>query len=357
MKRTPTPETNLDLCQYYGLFQDALLERYGQTFSAGFASIEARFKEVRTRERLLGADDVLAIFSDELPFVRDWTKPERQRLEERMNEFRVAAEIRRLRDTKDRSEVIKLISQIRYGFGDLSLAALVLHHVYPERFAMCGPHLASLLYIVNARTVPEFYFEYCEELELWGRKRSSRELGAVKAEFALWTWYRLAHYGRNEVKRKHRNNFFKDPWVQERRAARVANALPELGRLDIARSYVGVDPNLAAIIAWVEFEWALRRLLSAEQMREIGVPDLIDKLPMTAVPGSRDDLKQLWLRGRGALVGSRGKRGRNEVIHQGLALEKDEARLIVDDVVEFVDFNSEDLRKKEQRPPDGAVFR
>lgn len=328
-------QPKLDLSYYLYRFDDALRERYkGQTFTAGFASIKECYKDVRAGKRRLSVDDVMTIFNDGLPFVQDWTKPDRQRLEERMNECRVADAIQRLRDRSEGASVLELISQIQEGFGDLSLAALVLHHVYPARFAMCSHHLASLLYIVNASTVPKFYFEYCEELKLWGKEKSTRQLDVVETEFALWTWYRLAYYGRNEEKRKNRDNFFRDVWVQNRRAIKIAEALKELGRLDIARSYLGIDANLAAIIAWVEFERSVRNLLDAEKVskaRDDGILDLIDKLPVVAVPRSRNDLKQLWLR-KG--------RGRNEVIHQGLQLTLGEAREIVNDVVDFLAHNS-----------------
>ena len=98
---------------------------------------------------------------------------------------------------------------------------------------------------------------------------------------------------------------------------KIAEALKELGRLGIARSYLGIDDNLAAIIAWVEFERSVR--------------SLIDDLRMEAVPRSQNDLKHLW---------ARKGRGRNEVIHRGLQLAPGEAREIMNDVVEFLTHNS-----------------
>jgi hypothetical protein len=251
-----------------------------------------------------------------------------------MMEHRLADAVYRLRDRNDDDGILELIGQIRYCLGDLSLTALVLHHVYPARFAMCSHHLASLLYIVNAPTVPRFYFEYCQELRLWGRERSTRRLDVAETEFALWTWYRLTYYGRNEEKRKHRDNFFQDQWVQERRASRIACALKELGRLDIARSYLDTDPNVAAIIAWVEFERAVRDLVGAEKpskMRIARMTDLIDELPVNSVPRDRNELKCLWVRSG---------RGRNAVIHQSLKLRRGEAEDIVNEVVKFFDHNA-----------------
>ncbi len=322
----------LDLSYYWDRFDEVLGERHGgETFKAGFTTIKEIYKDVRAGKRRLTVDDVMAIFGDDLPFVLDWTKPDRQRLKERMEEHRVSDAVYRLRDRKDDTGILDLVSQIRYGFGDLSLTALVLHHVYPGRFAMCSHHLASLLYIVNASTVPKFYLAYCEELQMWSHERSTRQLDVAETEFALWTWYRLTYYGKNEERKKNRDNFFKDQWVQDRRASRIAYALQGLGRLDIARSYLHTDANVAAIIAWVEFESSVRKLLGAEKARDLGVIDLINKLPVQAVPRTREELKRLCLRNT---------RGRNEVIHQGLKLTRKEAEELVNDVVEFLAHNS-----------------
>ena len=78
--------------------------------------------------------------------------PDHDDLARRMERMHVADLIRRL--TSD-SYSKQLISEIRYCFRDLGLTALVLHHVYPERYAMCSHHLASLLF-VSGRTVPEY---------------------------------------------------------------------------------------------------------------------------------------------------------------------------------------------------------
>jgi len=324
-----------DLSHYLDRFEDALREKYkGLTFRTGFAAITDIYKDVQAGRRRLSIDDVMAIFDDELPFVQDWTKPDRQRLEQRMNEFRLPDAVYRLRDRSDSRSVLELINEIRNGLGDLSLTALVLHHVYPARFAMCSHHLASLLYIVNASTVSKFYLDYCEELKLWGKEKSTRHLNVVETEFALWTWYRLTYHGRNEEKKKNRNNFFGDSWVQDRRAMKIAESLKELGRLDIARSYLEVDANLTAIIAWVEFELSVRNLNGQQQVgSETGdrILNLIDALPLNAIPQSRDKLKFLWFRRR---------RGRNEVIHQGLKLTASEAKEILNDVSEFLEHNS-----------------
>jgi len=124
----------LDLSYYWDRFDEALGGRHeGETFKAGFRTIKEIYKDVRAGKRRLTVDDVMAIFGGDLPFVLDWTKPDPQRLKERMEEHRVSDAVYRLRDRNDDTGVLELVSQIRYGFGDLSLTALVLHHVYPPR--------------------------------------------------------------------------------------------------------------------------------------------------------------------------------------------------------------------------------
>lgn len=205
-------ESGFDLSYYIDHFEAALSKRYNdKKFRNGFAAIQETYKDINAGRRRLGVGDVMAIFDDELPFVQDWTKPDAQRLEQRMEEHGVPEAIYRLRNQNNESKVLDLISQIRFGFGDLGLTSLVLHHVYPARFAMCSHHLASLLYIVNASTVPKFYLDYCAELKLWGTQKSSRELDVVQTEFALWTWYRMAHHSREEEKKKHKKSFFSGP--------------------------------------------------------------------------------------------------------------------------------------------------
>lgn len=326
-----------ELSFYLGRFDDVLSEKYnGQTFHNGFSALRERYKDLRAGSRRVNVDDVMAIFDDELPFVQDWTKPDRDRLEKRMRTHHVGDAIHRLRGQMDTQGAELLIGQIRQGFGDLSLTALVLHHAHPTKYAMCSHHLASLLHIVNVSTLPKFYMRYCAELEMWGRASTTQKLNVAEAELALWTWYRLAHYGRKEERKKHRDAFYNDPWVQERRAKQIAESLNGLGRIDLARSYIGLDPNVAAIIAWVEFESFARDLMGKgrpDSGARVSVRDLVNQLPAEAIPRSRDELLRLWYRNR---------RGRNEVVHSGLQLERNEAKAVVDGVMEFLAHNAPD---------------
>ncbi|MGA3079021.1 MAG: hypothetical protein ABSG56_35725 [Bryobacteraceae bacterium] len=73
----------LDLREYYARFDEALNQRYKREFT-GFGVIRNRFDEVR-KGRPLVVDDVLAIVDDSLPYVEDWTKPDRANLEQRMS--------------------------------------------------------------------------------------------------------------------------------------------------------------------------------------------------------------------------------------------------------------------------------
>jgi hypothetical protein len=253
----------LDLSEYYELFDGALKERYENTFEAGFKAIEDRFQEVRKglpKGRALTVDDVMAIFDSCLPYVRDWTKPDKADLDERMNKYAATKLIRDLNGTYD----LNSIKAIVHCFRELSLTALVLHHVYPERYSMCSHHIASLLYITGrqkAGTVPEYYREYCRELEMWGNRFN---LSVVKTEFALWTWYWRANHGSREERTEHCRRFDRDPWVRKRRAARIQGSLKveeDFYALGFARFFLDSDPTLGAIIAWREFEVKARQLL------------------------------------------------------------------------------------------------
>lgn len=93
--------SGFDLVEYWSLFGNALEERYQRRdrFKDGFARIEALYQEVRPGRRCrdLTVDDVLEIFRDDLPYVEDWSKPDRDDLARRMAEHHVAELIRRSR--------------------------------------------------------------------------------------------------------------------------------------------------------------------------------------------------------------------------------------------------------------------
>ena len=320
--------SGFDLGKYWDLFPDALQERYGERFQAGFDRIEDRYQAVRSGDRSLTVDDVIAIFDPDLPFVLDWTKPDRKDLADRMESQRAA---RLIADLRGRSDDLPLLGKIIYCFRELSLTALVLQHVYPNRFAMCSHHLASQLYI-TAPTVPEFYLRYCKELREWSERTwpTPRKLNVVKAEFALWTWYRLACRGKGDKnRRQHKREFLRDHWVQKQRSKQIAGSLGSIDRLDLARAFLDTDPTAAAIIAWRELETEVRRVTDCQE--EIGVPTLIDGLQLDG--RAKDDLKGLWAGWRGF--------GRNPVMHRGTEVsDKREAELVLNGVVEFISRNT-----------------
>jgi hypothetical protein len=339
----------LDLGEYWGRFDEALKGRYdGHTFKLGFERIENQYRGVRSDPYRPTVDDVMALFANDLPFVQDWTMPDRDDLERRMTANRVAESIHRINDHKD--DVEELIEKIRYGFRELSLTALVLQHVYPDRYAMCSHHLASLLYITNAGTVPKFYIQYCKELRLWRSEKSNgKRLSVRQTQYALWTWYRLTHFGKREERTKNRDNFFEDPWVQKRRSIKIADSLGNRGRLDLARSYLETAPTVAAIIAWREFEVKIREV-HARNNRPVTLKDtvwyLIDHLPQRALCGNAQELNQLWVR-------------RNAVMHDGESLtakhpfekmtaserasEISKARSILNAICRFINHNTDEI--------------
>jgi hypothetical protein len=331
------PMSKLDLCGYRQMFGHALEERYHRKdqFKDGMTRIKSHYSQLQPgpQQRDLTVDDVLELSNDDLPYSDDWSKPDRDDLKQRMEKERVADLIRRLpRDGYDE----KLIGGIRYCFRDLGLAALILHHVRPDRYAMCSHHLASLLF-VSGRTVPEFYAKYCDELFQWSRQaqRGCPGLNVAETEFALWTWYWFAHQsGTSDSRRKHFRAFEKDPWVQKQRARRIAEGLGRIDKLDLARSYLRTEPTVAAIIAWREMEKEVRRVLGKD--RSAKMCDLIEAvgtLKPAALPAgwTSANLGNLWKR-----IGP----GRNVVMHP-LSMEDEvtteEAEQIVEGVREFID--------------------
>ena len=309
----------LDLAEYFASFPDALEERYSDRFKMGFEHIKNRYKDVRSGHRALAVDDVMAIFDKSLPFVCDWTKPERSELEERMAAQGAAQLIRELGGRHD----LDLMRRILYCFKELSLTSLVLQHVYPDKFSMCSHHIASLLYIVGhqkAGTVPAYYLEYCRELEKWGARF---KLTVEETEYALWTWYRLAYYGSKESREQHRRKFDRDPWVRKQRALRARESLKATDKLGLARFCLDTDPTLGAIIAWREFEIGVRDLPGNRgfgRQSSTKISDLIAQFP----PSQKETYTSLWEK-------------RNRVMHSDLEMSDEEARQVVQTVGEFLD--------------------
>jgi hypothetical protein len=318
------------LGKYWDAFPEALRERYGKDFKGEFDRIKNLYEPVRSGKDPLTVDHVMAIFASDLPFVRDWTKPDAKDLAARMEAENAP---RLIADLRNRDYDLDLLGKIIYCFRELTLTALVLQHVYPARFAMCSHHLASQLYI-TAPTVPKFYAKYCEELKVWSEHRwpTSRKLKVLEAEYGLWTWYRRAYHGRHgDERRKLQREFSKDYWVQERRAKLIADSLKDLDRLDLARSYLDAEPTVAAIIAWREFAVRVRDILEdcgKKMTTDDSIWDRIAKLPAGNVPQgwTLERLKTLWW-------------GRNEAMKDGEDIPSPEAARILKGVGEFIKHN------------------
>ena len=323
--------TTFNLASYLLRFPEALSDRYKDEFAQGRKSIEERFKPIRSGQ-LLKPEDVLAIFDPSLPYVRDWTKPDYEQLTARMNcsNANVAILIKQL---PGRNDVRSLMKQILDCLRDLSLVALILHHVYPDRFAIVSHHLASLLH-VSGDTVSDYYVEYCDELRVWSQKYSTlSKLSVVETEFALWTWYRFANYGSKEERRLHRRGFFDDPWIQERRAIRIAESLGRspTTRLGLARSYMGTDPTIAVMIAGRELEASMRDALASG--RGMDFRELLRRLPPDALPDgtSKQSLADAWDR-------------RNVATHSNVEIVAKEAEKVLRTVSAFLEHNAPDSR-------------
>jgi hypothetical protein len=317
------PDSEYDLGAYFRGFREAVEAKYGRSFTTEQDKIEKQYSAVRSGRRSLTIDDVMDLFDPGLPFVQDWTKPDRNELARKMQNSRdnVANLIDELRGG---GYDLSLITKIRDCFRELSLTALVLHHVYPDRFAIISHHLAGLLHI-SGPTVPEFYIEYCKELRTWSERqwRTPGIKSVADAEFALWTWYRCAYSGNIDAS-EHEIRFSQDRWVQEQRAARIASSLGRIAKLDLARSYLDTDPTVAAMIALRELEITIRHILGNRADKNTKFHPLIDKLPSASLTIAFDRERLHALR-----------RQRNDVIH-GHEIEKSESVSILETVTEFI---------------------
>lgn len=184
--------------------------------------------------------------------------------------------------------------------------------------------------------MPEFYVNYCGELLAWSRRSEHRhqKLNVVETEFALWTWYWFAHHsGDCDARRKHFRAFWTDPWVHERRADRIAEALKGFDRIDLARSYLKTEPTVAAIIAWRELETELRRVLGAPKSEVHELIERLDEIKPEALPAewAGEALRSVWFR-----IGP----GRNRVMHDDRKVSPEEARTIVNSVSALIGHNA-----------------
>jgi len=96
-------------------------------------------------------------------------------------------------------------------------------------------------------------------------------------------------------------------------------------------SYVPIDANVAAAIAYIELERTIRQILGRDDVHEVRADNfkaLVEDLPMSALPSGRPELIDLW---------KRNGKGRNEVIHATKALTKSEAVEIIQGVSDFID--------------------
>lgn len=324
---------SFDLVEYLSRFDEVVERRYGRTFADGFRDIDERYKEVREGDRPLTVDDVMAIFDEALPYVRDWTKPDKDELARKMTSGGQRPVAMVISELKDGGYDLRLVKDLVDRFRELTLAALVLHHVYPERFAMCSHHLASLLNVTSA-TVPEYYVEFCRELTKWGEHPwpTPGTLTVAQAEFGLWTWYRLAFIeGAGPRERlEHKNRFYGDSWVQRQRASRIGKALGAIDALDLAVAFNETKPSVAVFTVLRELELAVRALTDGRVLPKPGERHTtfsahINALQPHEIPSCVSMARLHELKDR-----------RNEVAHQNVTLKPEEARVVVDEVALIV---------------------
>jgi hypothetical protein len=100
-------------------------------------------------------------------------------------------------------------------------------------------------------------------------------------------------------------------------------------------SYVPIDANVAAAIAYIELERTIRQILHRDDVHEMKDDDfraLVKELPMSALPSGRQELLDLW---KGNSKGR--SKGRNAVIHGTATLNPADAVEIIQGVSDFID--------------------
>ena len=238
-----------DLRSYLDRFPEVCKKKFGRIYS--FQSLERKFEQLRSGKRWLVAKDVLNIFDPaQTAFARYWPKPVEKELDRALKDAHLMVGPLPV-DAHD------LVQRVLKVFQNIGIVSLVLRFVHPDTFAVFSTPIMNLLQVYRPRTI-DVYLAYCTELREW--KEHFHLPTVASTETALWTYHELTIEeleGPNGISM--RTAFDADIWVQRRRVAQVLRPfLQKYGPLEIARILVYEDPNLAGMIAGVEYERLLR---------------------------------------------------------------------------------------------------
>jgi hypothetical protein len=188
-----------------------------------------------------------------------WPRPQNKVLEEALSRER----IKLAPMPANPAEAIERLLRVFHNLGTVSL---ILHFVYPERFAIFSTPVIHLLQVTRPGLV-DMYLAYCEELRVWADYFHMPSVAATST--ALWTYAEVAKTADHPVAVKARHELEEDIWVQRRRAAQVIRPfLRRYGRLPLAHILVDEDAAIAGKIAAEEYE----RLLNIASHRMYGRP-------------------------------------------------------------------------------------
>ncbi len=238
-----------DLPKYLELFPKVCLKKFNREYD--FPRLEKEFDHLRRGARALVARDVLKIFDPKAtPFdQRYWRKPNAKELDE-------ALKNRNLMLAPIPDDPRKLVRALLSVFHDIGTTSLVLRFVHPDRFGIFSTPIVNLLQVHGTNTA-DLYFAYCNELRVWKEHFGMKTV--AETEMALWTYQQLATESERAGRREIQRGFDEDVWIQRRRTAHaVTPFIAQRGPLELARILAEAHPNLAAMIAGVEYERLLR---------------------------------------------------------------------------------------------------
>lgn len=264
----------------------------------------------------LNPSHVLRILDPSLtPFSKYWPRPDESVLRRKLDP---GINIGPLPDQDKR--IVELIKKLLDVFQNIGIVSLILRFVYPERFGIFSTPIVYLLQI-HRPTVLQLYFDFCEELKEWQAHFGVDSV--AETEMGIWAFHQISSRAEDSLKATlARREFDNDVWIQRRRLKQTLGPfVNKYGSLEFARILIGVDPNLAAMIAGREYERLLR--IAAEQYcpsLDLKRIDWASKL-FPFLP-NESELRKIW-------------RYRGQAVHAEVELRKDQAEEMISMIIKY----------------------
>lgn len=150
-----------------------------------------------------------------------------------------------------------LLKKLRGVFKTFEAVSVILRFLVPKQYGILSTPVEHLLGIQPAPESIDRYLNYVRDLREIRDKRGLES--AARVDQALWTLQLGVYGGRlddvDDIKRAHA----KDPFLRSIRVKNLADALFDpMSRLDLAESLIAHRVELAAQLAALEFERAVR---------------------------------------------------------------------------------------------------